>query len=130
MEKQNDNLRERLLARLPQPESLTSYREETASLLARHEKALFWEKVPATVLSLAAVGLFLMATCNWGLKLATREIQFLFAGACVFYFVSAVIELRYVIYRNRVELLKEVKQVQLQILELRNSLQKTGNSQS
>ena len=49
MEKQNDSMRERLLARLPQPENLAAYREETASLLAKHEKALFWEKMPSIV---------------------------------------------------------------------------------
>ena len=43
MEKKNDSLRERLLAHLPQPENLEGYREDTASLLAKHEKALFWE---------------------------------------------------------------------------------------
>jgi hypothetical protein len=49
MEKQNDSMRDRLLARLPQPENLAAYREETASLLAKHEKALFWEKMPSIV---------------------------------------------------------------------------------
>jgi hypothetical protein len=47
MDQKNNNLRERLLSRLPQPENIAAYREETASLLAKHEKALFWEKVTA-----------------------------------------------------------------------------------
>ena len=42
MEKQNENLRDRLLARLPQPENLAAYREETASILAKNDKKLFW----------------------------------------------------------------------------------------
>jgi hypothetical protein len=37
--------------------------------------------------------------------------------------------LRYRIYRSRVDLLKEVKQVQLQVLELQASLQKDSSSQ-
>ena len=44
MEKQNDSVRDRLLTRLPQPENLAAYREEVASLLAKHEKALAAEK--------------------------------------------------------------------------------------
>jgi hypothetical protein len=42
----------------------------------------------------------------------------------LFFFVGAVQDLRYRIYRSRVDALKEVKQVQLQVLELQASLQK------
>ena len=64
MEKQNDSMRERLLARLPQPENLAGYREETASLLAKHEKALFWEKMPSVVCFVLAPAM-LMADWLW-----------------------------------------------------------------
>jgi hypothetical protein len=124
MEKQNDSMRERLLARMPQPENLEDYRKETEVLLAKHKKALFWEKVPSTLLFLLAVGLFLLTFTPWGQKLGMRQIQFFYADACLFFFVGSMIELRYRIYQNRVELLKEVKQVQLQILELQASLSK------
>jgi hypothetical protein len=124
MEKQNENLHDRLLARMPQPENLAAYRKETEVLLAKHKRALFWEKVPSTMLSLVAIGLFLVTFSPWGSKLGTRQIQFFYADACIFFFMSAIIELRYKIYQNRVELLKEVKQVQLQILELQASLNK------
>ena len=49
MEQQNDTLRERLLSRLPQPENLAAYREETASLLAKHQRALSREKSGTTL---------------------------------------------------------------------------------
>jgi hypothetical protein len=126
MEQGSSSVRERLLARLPQPENIAAYREETASLLAKHDRALFWEKAPSTVLSFAAVCIFFWANSSWGPKLDTRGIQFLDVGACVLLFFSSIIDLRYNIYRNRVELLKEVKQVQLQVLELQASLRKTG----
>ena len=45
MEQKSSSMRDKLLARLPQPENLEGYREETVALLAKHEKALFWEKV-------------------------------------------------------------------------------------
>lgn len=124
MEKQNDSMRERLLARLPQPENLVAYREETASLLAKHEKALFWEKMPSTVLYLSASAI-VMAYIFWGQKLNTTPIRFIWLWAVLF-FVGAVQDLRYRIYRSKVDTLKEVKQVQLQILEFQASLQKRG----
>jgi hypothetical protein len=40
------------------------------------------------------------------------------------FFVGLYEDLRYWIYRSKVDLLKEVKQVQLQILEVQASLQK------
>jgi hypothetical protein len=129
MEPKNESMRDRLLARLPQPENLADYRRETEALLAKHEKALFWEKAPSVMLSILAVGLFAVVISPWGSKLGTRQIQFLCAYACIFFFTGAIMDLRYRIYRNRVELLKDVKQVQLQVLELQASLKKAGESQ-
>ena len=122
MEKQNDTMRERLLARLPQPENFVAYREETAALLAKHEKALHWEKGASTACYLIAG--FMVAL--WLLKLtpapAMRQYFWPMVGAV--YFLGAITDLRYRIYLNRVETLKEVKQVQLQLLEVQASLQK------
>jgi hypothetical protein len=42
----------------------------------------------------------------------------------VFFFIGAVNEVGYRVNRSKVDLLKEVKQVQLQILELQTSLRK------
>jgi hypothetical protein len=125
MEKQNDSMRERLLARLPQPENLAAYREETASLLAKHEKALFWEKMPSKVCYVSAIAIWVAANL-WGQKLGmtTTQISGLWAGAGILYFVGAISDLRYRIYRIKVDTLKEVKQVQLQILEIFGALQK------
>jgi hypothetical protein len=122
MEHGNDNLRERLLSRLPQPENLAGYREETASLLVKHEKALFWEKMPSTVCVASAFAI-LMADFLWGQKLDTNTTHFIWFWAGLLFFVGAVEDLRYRIYRSRFDLLKEVKQVQLQILELQTSLE-------
>jgi len=122
MEKQNDSMRERLLARMPRPENLAAYREETTSLLARHEKALFWEKMVSTacyvVVSAEGIAVFF-----WGQKFITTTIQSAWILGLVL-FVAAVAEMRYRIYRSKVDLLKEVKQVQLQVLELQASLRK------
>ena len=128
MEKGSDSLRERLLARLPQPENLGAYREETAALMAKHERALFWEKVAAITVTWIGIGFFMFANSTWGRKVYTNGTIVLEVMAVLF-FAGAVQTVEFLIYRSRVDLLKEVKQVQLQVLVLQASLQKDGSSQ-
>jgi hypothetical protein len=124
MEKQNETLRDRLLARLPQPENVATYQAETATLLAKHEKALFWEKAPSILCSGIAVAI-LWATWFWGNKLGVATTHSFLLGAGLFYFLGAIGDLRYRIIRNKVDLLKEIKQLQLQVLEVQASLRKS-----
>ena len=120
MEKQNDSIRERLLARLPQPENLAAYREETAALLAKHQKALFWENmVPRACYVIVAIMVVLWLL---GLTPTAAMRQYFWPLVGFAYFLGAVQDLRYRIYQNRIDTLKEVKQVQLQILEVQASL--------
>jgi hypothetical protein len=127
MEQKNDSMRERLLARLPQPENLTAFREETAVLLAKHERALFWEKWTTAAIGLLAVGVFLMTQFAWGPRLDTTRTVVFDVVAGIFFFMSQMWRLEYNLNRNQVNLLKEVKQVQLQVLELQASLKRDGN---
>jgi hypothetical protein len=125
MEKQNDSIRERLLARLPQPENLAAYREETALLLAKREKALFWERlVPIACYVIVA---FMMVLWLLGLTPAPAMRQYFWPLVGFVYFLAAMQDLRYRIYRSKVDTLKEVKQVQLQVLEIQASLQKPSS---
>lgn len=122
---QNDSMRERLLARLPQPENLAAYREETAALLARHEKALFWEKMASRmcfVIVAIMVGLWL-----WGKTPAPAMRQYFWPLTGFVYVLGVFQDLRYRIYQSRVDTLKEIKQVQLQVLEIQSSLQKRSS---
>jgi hypothetical protein len=125
MEKQDENLRDRLLARLPQPENLAAYREEVTVALAKHEKALFWEKMPSTVCYVSTFAI-VMADNLWGQKLAAATTHFIWLWAGLLFFVGAINDLRYHINRSKVDMLKEVKQVQLQVLALQASLQDTN----
>src|ERR1017187_9564924 len=127
MEKQNESMRERLLARLPQPGNLAAYREETASLLAKHEKALFWKRMPSKALYVIASAI--AVTCIfWGQKLNWSTAHFMWFWA-VFFSFGGVLDLKYRIYRSKVDLLVELKRVQLQILEIQASLQKQRSSE-
>lgn len=120
MAQQTNNLRERLLAALPQPENLAAYRGETETLLARHARALRWDKITATAFVLIAAGLFVWS-CYPGPLGATAVYSFRF-GSALFYFIGAIEAVQYKVYDSQVATLKEIKQVQLQILELQSSL--------
>jgi hypothetical protein len=129
MEPKNDSVRDRLLARLPQPENLADYRRETEVLLAKHEKALFWERWSARTIIFLGAGVFWLAISSWGRHSNTDQRAGLYMGAALMYFVGAINELGYRISQSKVYLLKELKQVQLQILELQASLKKAGENQ-
>jgi hypothetical protein len=126
MEKQNESMRDRLLARLPQPENLTAYRKETAFLLAKHDKALSWERWSCRILSYSAMALWFMCISGWGQRLDHRAVLGLWSGFGLMLIGAMSTGLSYYINRSKVDLLKEVKQVQLQVLELQASLQKNG----
>src|SRR5579863_1223387 len=105
MEKGNDGLRDRLLARLPQPENLAAYREETASLLAKQEKALFSDRFVAVSLLLLGFALWLTVNSTWA-KVDTNAKVVLESFAGLFYFMGAIGDLRYRINRSKVDLMK------------------------
>jgi hypothetical protein len=122
MAQQSNDLRERLLATLPQPENLATYREETATLLAKHARALRWDKFTANTFVFLAVLLFWWSIYPGRLgPLAAHSFQF---GSALLYFVGAIYAVQYKVYDSQVATLKEIKQVQLQILELQGSLRK------
>ena len=124
MEQRTDNLREHLLARVPQPENLARYREETASLLAKHARALRWDKFTANTL------LFLAALLFWWSfypgRLGEVGVHAFRFGSAVLYFVGAIFWVGYAIYASQVATLKEIKQVQLQLLEVQARLERNN----
>jgi hypothetical protein len=124
MAQQTNNLRERLLKALPQPENLAAYREETLTLLAKHERALRWDKISTNVLYACGLGVLFVSiwvSDHWTHHdpYADHGLQFI---AALMWFVGAVYDVRYRIYDSQIANLKEIKQVQLQVLELQESL--------
>lgn len=128
MEKQNETLRDRLLAQMPQAENLAAYREQTAALLAKHARALRWAKLEGIIFSyLALAFLVLWLQPHWHLDPAVLlRVQIICAGM---FLCAGVTNVHYKIYDSQISTLKEIKQVQLQILELQASLKKTGGIQ-
>ena len=121
MANSNEGMRDRLLSRLPQPETLTDYRNEVNALLDRNEKKLRMEKRYSAVFWVFVVGL--CATLMWR-SAGTAKAAELGCFGLFFLIAGAVELLKTFINRSRVELLKEIKQVQLQMLELQASLRK------
>jgi len=123
MSQQTNDLRERLLAALPQPENLAAYRDETATLLAKHARALRWDKITAGMFAFLAVALaFLWNHGPW--RPGTLALHGLQVVSGLFFFMGMIYFLRHEIYAIQIATLKEIKQVQLQILELQGSLRK------
>lgn len=123
MAQQSNDLRERLLAALPQPENLAAYRENTTALLANHARALRWDKVLANTVVFVAIALLLLSSNDYW-HLGTSTLHALEIVSAALYFVGLIFQVQYKIYDSQVATLKEIKQVQLQILELQASLRK------
>lgn len=121
---QSNDLRERLLAALPEPENLAAYREETAALLAAHARALRWDKFTAYLIFFLAVALWFLWTPNQPWHLGAGTIHGFQVASALMFFFGVIYEVRYRIYESQVATLKEIKQVQLQILELQATLAK------
>lgn len=126
MEPNSKSIREGLLSKLPQPSGLAEYRREVAALIEKNERGLKRDKWGAGATWLFVV--ILSAALMWGAGGAgnTTKAAWLGTMACFWLIFGAVELLKYFINRTRVELLKETKQVQLQILELRAFMQEGG----
>ena len=126
MEQGSNSMRERLLARLPQPENVAAYREETISLLAKHERALFWESRSFHTLWFCALALVIVGGSNWAHSLDPKVSVGFYNLAGLMFIGAMSTGMQYFINRSKVDILKEVKQVQLQVLELQALLRKDG----
>jgi hypothetical protein len=127
MDANNQEIRDRLLSRLPQPENLADYRKQVEDLLEKNQKGLRREKwgVSATWLFVVLLGTALLTGA--GIKMGTTKAAvaaYMGTFACFFLIYGAVELLKHFINRSRVELLKEIKQVQLQVLELHDAMRK------
>ena len=122
--KDEKTLQDRLLSRSPLPSNSADYRKEVAQLLEKNDKAFLREKWGARALWIFCVGLGTSYLWFGGAKLDTPKAAWFGCLACFWLLIGAVELLKHFINRSRLELLKEVKQVQLQVLELQEALHK------
>jgi hypothetical protein len=126
MEHRDEAMGELLLSRLPRPANLATYQEEVTSLLAENAKRLRrnkWTVVRMWIFVVAVSGPFLWMA---GRHFDTPQGNWFLGLACFWVLLGAVEVLKYVVQQGRVELLKEIKQTQLQVLELHALLDKGG----
>ncbi|SRR5581483_8150501 len=126
MEHRSEAMRELLLSRLPRPANLATYQEEVSSLLMENEKKLRrnkWTVVRVWIFVIAVSVPFLWMA---GRHFNTPQGNWFLVLTCFWVLFGAVEVVKYVIHQGRVELLKELKQVQLQVLELNSLLGKGG----
>lgn len=127
MERQDDSIREVLLSRLPRPEGYAAYQEGVKSLLERNKKALRQKKW-----TVVRVWIFVVLVSIPGLWMAGSHFNTpqgnWFLVLTLFWLLFGAIEVaKYAGEQGRVELLKELKQVQLQVLELHAMLREDRN---
>jgi hypothetical protein len=123
MNKEPEPLRERLLAQFePDRAKLATYRKEVRAMLEKNERTLRLQKWYAGSIWIFVI---LMGTCFMTLGgLYSDKPASVWLGLAAIFFVSAFsLELvKYFINRNRVEVLKEVKGLELQLLEIKEQL--------
>ncbi len=129
MEPKNESVRDRLLARLPQPENLAAYREGVEASLKKNQRTLRRQRWYSGAIWVYAVGLFTAFVVIGSQRLNWPPAVWVEMALGLLVIGGSVELLKYFINRNRVEILKEIKQVQLQVLELQASLRKADENQ-
>ncbi|SRR5258708_6238445 len=124
MENRAEGIGELLLSRLPRPANLAAYQEEVKSLLAKNEKKLRQSKWTAVRVWIFVAAVSAPLLWMAGTHFNTPQGNW-FLGTVYFWVLFGAIEsAKYVGTQGRVELLKELKQTQLQVLELHALLSK------
>jgi hypothetical protein len=118
MERQDNSIRELLLSRLPRPERFAAYQEEVKSLLEKNEKVLRQKKWTVARVWIVVVAVSIPGLWMAGTHFNTPQGNW-FLALTLFWVLFAAIEVaKYAVEQGRVEFLKEVKQLQLQVLEI------------
>lgn len=128
MELRNESIRELLLSRLPRPENIAAYRKEVDFLLEKNKSEMSTLRSTHYLLVFLAYILALAWLCSNWLKARPPAHDAVGAFAGILFVIALADGIRVSIRWKQVELLKEVKQVQLQVLELQASLQASGKT--
>lgn len=129
MESKPDSLRDRLLMQhIPQANKIEEYRKGVQAMLEHNEIRLRREKWFVTVFWLMVVPcltafLLWMGLANpLGMNAMSLAFTSMAASVAVMFFYGAMELLKHFVNRSRVEILKEVKGIEMQLLELREEL--------
>src|SRR5262245_60240149 len=131
MESNNDSLRARLMAQSePSADKMASYRKEIQAMLDKNEISLRRQKWYSGAIWFYVVALttiFLLL----GARRADTPVAVLWGMfACLLLIAGAVELLKYFINRSRVELLKELKGLEVQLLEMKEQLRTSASPEA
>jgi hypothetical protein len=112
---QDNGFRDRLLLNLPDPSDLATYRKQVASTIEKNQKRIRLERFLAN--SFWVFCAFVATAYIWFSNGASQVSRAPFL-ACIFLLLGAVELIKHHIHSAQVELQKEVKQLQVQVLEL------------
>lgn len=118
MERQGESIREVLLSRLPRPEDLATYQDGVKALLEKNDKVLRQKRW-----TVVRVWVFVIAVSIPGLWMAGTHFNTpqgnWFLGLTLFWVLFGAVEVaKYGVAQGRVEILREVKQLQIQVLQI------------
>jgi hypothetical protein len=117
---QNTNeLRQRLLSQLPQPENFSQYREQVVATIEKEQRRLRIERLLTTIF-----WIFCAITATAYLWFGNSSSQLPRAPflACIFFLWGGVELLKHHIHAGQVAVQKELRQLQLQVLALQAGL--------
>lgn len=118
----SNSIRDRLLAQVAVPGTESTYRKEVAVMLEKQERRLRVEQTGASALWIFAVlmGTLFLLVGGYrrdGSAVITMELLGLFL------LIAAAVELlKYFISRSRVELLRAIKSLEVEVLELKSQI--------
>lgn len=115
----DDKLKDALLSELPGPEDLTQYRTRVDTMLADNQKAFERERRAIQVGWIVCVVISIGFLWFDGSSSTTPKGPWL---ACFTFLLGMMEMLKLFINRCRIDLLKEVKQVELQVLAMRGAM--------
>lgn len=120
-----NEIRQGLLSQLPQPENYSQYRDQVAAAIETDRKRMRVEQVLTMLF-----WIFCAASATAYLWFGNSSSQLPRAPflACIFFLWGGVELLKHRIHAAQIELQKEIKQLQLQVLALQAG--RTGNAPS
>jgi hypothetical protein len=121
MEPINEEFRRNLIGQLvPEPGRLDRYRREMTQMLEKNERGLRFERRFTTVMWLYGVAVMTVFLLVSGFYHPTPERSWMviLVGMGMVLLYGALMIVRVIINQTRVELLKELKQIELHVLEL------------
>ena len=123
MQIENDNLRDRLLGQQsPRTDKLAEYRKEVQAMLDQNEYGLRRERRYTTILWIFIVMMCTGFMIIGGLHPTTVLGVWFGVLACFWLIYGSVELLKHFINRGRVDVLKELKQLELRVVELQEMM--------